>query len=214
MNSWESSSWKCCCYCLCYCGCSKILITCLLGQITWILKIEVDFWFIQPTIHTAILSSHTGSKWTWKVQCGLERMPHRPGSTLPQKNAPLLKPIKIIKCLAQIQNLQAKIKWCSGHGIFSRTLRTCLWMRTALRHPWVSWFSGLVNWSWGTPVLAVLLSFEFTTVSSIYFTINIAVHSLQRGGPTLNYRGKQWRSWLFAYSVITTDVVSWTCVPP
>lgn len=81
-------------------------------------------------------------------------------------------------------------------------------MRTALRHPWVSWFSGLVNWSWGTPVLAVLLSFfffEFTTVSSIYFTINIAVHSLQRGGPTLDYRGKQWRSWLFAYSVVTTD---------
>lgn len=72
-----------------------------------------------------------------------------------------------------------------------RPLRTCLGMRTALRHPWVSWFSGLVSWSWGTPVLAVLLSF-FSFLNNTYYsliihwlTINMAVHSLQQRGTTL-----------------------------
>lgn len=110
-----------------------------------------------------------------------------------------------------------------------RPLRTCLGMRTALRHPWVSWFSGLNIWSWGTPVLAVLLScflffccrfFSLTIVITHYLlywlAINMAVHSLQQRGTGLTTMVKKWTTWLFCILILygSIHVVSLMFGPP
>lgn len=133
------------------------------------------------------------------------------GSTLPQHNEN-----KVNNHWTGLKPAKSKGS-CGSYGKYSRRpLMTCPWMRTALRHPWVSWLSDLVSWSWGTLYWLFCLAFfwVYNSVSSIYPTINMAVHSLRQGGPTLDYCGKQERSWLFAYSVITIDAGSWLYVPP
>lgn len=116
-----------------------------------------------------------------KVSSVSKRMHHTPGSQLPQKTAPIPptpiirmsshSPKKRKKCANYNLVVQSQPRSGPGCNVLRkkwRPLRTCLGMRTALRHPWVSWFSGLVCWSWGTPVLAVLLSFFFSLILIIH----------------------------------------------